>query len=546
MSKVRVYHNLADIPGIKLVPFDPTPFPGYKEDRARIEAQIALDEAAKSPDMREREQAKRAEAGQVILNRLHAALGNQGIHNRIEDWASLRKVARKLWRQAGRSAKDFQRVGPQTILWLAETQNRLPKSKFAGGSPALSLTLHPEAILASYYGAQLLKECSRVTVDGRALVAPYDKRHKLVKSHAKDRRETIKADLLRRRGDTASELTTFDLTSDNNKIINQEARKSYRSLQASISTGYLQYDKEDFVQDGYLIARELIIARNGEPIEGALLRSTLQKKFQSKITEMTEKSPDEVSLTAASDEDDKDHHSGGARQSQIEYRALSHFGTATLFDAGLLTADQNAVAGWYMRDPRLSESEIGKKLKFSQSKVSRARDAIRTLLEPPAANLGHLALPLRRASCDSGTADTNAARSQGKDDQSPNAEAPMVADAMVSSGRLGRGGFGGIAPSVTRQVDPPLVIVSNGETIDKEAREAYERKHSRLHGEELSPNPEDALRRIAPIARFFGVNQLCLDDYDRAYEQSILKGDTPEEADKAGECAERATRRKVA
>jgi len=167
----------------------------WRERRTIIDADTARREAEKPLAEREREHAEAVEQGQFIVNRLQDALGRQGITDPIEDWPSLKRACRKYWRKAGRPAADFRRVGPRTILWLAETQNRLPRSEYAQHRP-LSLNMGPVTLLGTDYRGVILDKIRRIDYDGRALVTTDTARHDLAKLRAEANRERIGADWL--------------------------------------------------------------------------------------------------------------------------------------------------------------------------------------------------------------------------------------------------------------------------------------------------------------------------------------------------------------
>jgi hypothetical protein len=354
----------------------------WREQRARIDAEIARREAKKSVAERERENAEAVQQGQRIVNRLQDALGRQGITDRIEDWPSLKGACQKYWRKIGRPAADFRRVGPHTILWIAETQNRLPRSVYAQHRP-LSLNMGPAALLGTDYREVMLIRIRWIDYDGRALVTPGMARHDLVKQRAEANRERIGADRLSELGlryNPGAQITTYELTKEYEEIIDQEARKFNWRLSGANGDAGRDYDADDFRQDGYFVVRELLIAQEGKPIDLALVRYALAKSFSDKLTELVHKRPNELPPSAWREDNGGDSKEGSDK---IEYRALAQNADRSWARDGCaspdpegLTSDQNAIAGLWMTNPELSEAEIGDELGLSQSTVSRAKKTL--------------------------------------------------------------------------------------------------------------------------------------------------------------------------
>jgi hypothetical protein len=375
----------------------------WRERCTLIDVDIARREAEKPLAIREREHTEAVQQGQRIVNRLHDQLRRQGISDRIEDWPSLKRACRKYWMKIGRSAADFLRVGPRTILWILETQARLPKTVY-GGPIAPSLNLPTGSLYGTEYRRSLLDKINRIANDGRALVTPSAQRHDCVLECSEKNRKRIEADRVcrsNRREKGTAQVTTYELTAKHNEIIKQEARRCYHLLRAKKSScgslGYLEYDVDDFIQEGYLVVSELLIARNDKPIDEPLLRDALQKKFSKKLEDLIEKTPDEVALTIRRRGPNGDYNRDDAEEAgsdRIEFEGLHLNGdhswmrnrSATSLDPEDLTEDQNAIASLLMTNPEFSEAEIGKELGFSQSKVSRIIGVLRSRVddsEPP-------------------------------------------------------------------------------------------------------------------------------------------------------------------
>jgi hypothetical protein len=244
----------------------------------------------------------------------------------------------------------------------------------------------PATLLGTDYRGVILDKIRRIDYDGRALVTPDTARHDLAKLRAEANRERIGADRLREPGlkyNPGVQIKAYELTEEYQRIIDQEARKfNWRLSDANRgdSSG-IDYDGDDFRQDGYLVFRELSIAQEGKPIDGALLRYALAKNFFVKLTELIHERPNELPLSAWREDDRADSKEGSDK---IEYRALAQNadrswardpGCASL-DPEILTSDENAVADLWMTNPDLSEAEIGDVPGVSQSKVSRIRKTL--------------------------------------------------------------------------------------------------------------------------------------------------------------------------